>query len=122
MTSMLITSRHISKLSGYAPALPTPCNMFLAWKHGQSVRAQRLAHLVAELTAALFRETNPVPVKHALALLGLMSPTVRLPLVSLSDPHREELSKVIFRLCVEHSGQMIGSIDQTPESCRRAVG
>ena len=24
MTSMLITSRHISKLSGYAPALPTP--------------------------------------------------------------------------------------------------
>ena len=66
--------------------------------------------------------TNPVPVKHALALLCLMSPTVRLPLVGLSGPHREELSKVIFRLCVEHSGQMIGSIDQTPESRRRAVG
>ena len=79
-------------------------------------------HLVAELTAALFRETNPVPVKHALALLGLMSPSVRLPLVGLSGPHREELSKVIFRLCVEHSGQMIGSIDETPESCRRGVG
>jgi 4-hydroxy-tetrahydrodipicolinate synthase len=110
----------ISVTSNVAPGLCR--NMFLAWKHGQSVRAQRLAHLVAELTAALFRETNPVPVKHALALLGLMSPTVRLPLVGLSGPHREELSKVIFRLCVEHSGQMIGSIDETPESRRRAVG
>jgi len=55
-------------------------------------------------------------------LLGMMSPSVRLPLVGLSGPHREELSKVIFRLCVEHSGQMIGSIDETPESRRRAVG
>jgi 4-hydroxy-tetrahydrodipicolinate synthase len=96
--------------------------MYLAWKHGQSVRAQRLAHLVAELTAVLFRETNPVPVKHALALLGLMSATVRLPLVGLSDPHREELSKVLFRLCDEHSEQMIGSIEETPESRWRAVG
>jgi 4-hydroxy-tetrahydrodipicolinate synthase len=96
--------------------------MFLAWKHGQSVRAQRLSHLVAELTAVLFCETNPVPVKHALALLGFMSPTVRLPLVGLSGPHREEMRKVLFRLCVEHSGQMIGSIEETPEGRRRAVG
>jgi 4-hydroxy-tetrahydrodipicolinate synthase len=110
----------ISVTSNVAPGLCR--NMFLAWKRGQSVRAQRLGHLIAELTAVLFRETNPVPVKHALALLGLMSPTVRLPLVGLSGPHREELSKVIFRLCVEHSGQMIGSIDETPESRRRAVG
>ena len=110
----------ISVTSNVAPGLCR--NMFLAWKHGQSVRAQRLAHLIAELTAVLFRETNPVPVKHALALLGLMSPTVRLPLVGLSGPHREELSKVIFRLCVEHPGQMIGPIEETPESRRRAVG
>jgi 4-hydroxy-tetrahydrodipicolinate synthase len=110
----------ISVTSNVAPGLCR--NMFLAWKHGQSVRAQRLAHLVAELTAVLFRETNPVPVKHALALLDLMSPTVRLPLVGLSDPHQEEMRKVLFRLCVEHSGQMIGSIEETPEGRRRAVG
>ena len=96
--------------------------MFLAWKHGQSVRAQRLAQVVAELTAVLFRETNPVPVKHALALLGLMSPTVRLPLVGLSDPHRAETSKVLLRLCDEHSEQMIGSIEEALETRRRAVG
>src|SRR4029077_21016649 len=39
----------ISVTSNVAPGLCR--NMFLAWKHGQSVRAQRLAQLVAELTA-----------------------------------------------------------------------
>jgi 4-hydroxy-tetrahydrodipicolinate synthase len=110
----------ISVTSNVAPGLCR--NMFLAWKHGQSVRAQRLAQLVAELTAVLFCETNPVPVKDALALLGLMSPTVRLPLVGLSDPHRTELRKVLSRLCDEHSEQMIGSIEETLEIRQRAVG
>ena len=108
----------ISVTSNVAPGR----NMFLAWKHGQSVRAQRLAQLVAELTAVLFRETNPVPVKHALALLGLMSPTVRLPLVGLSDPHRAELSNVLLRLCDEHSEQMLGSVETAPANQRVALG
>jgi 4-hydroxy-tetrahydrodipicolinate synthase len=110
----------ISVTSNVAPGLCR--NMFLARKHGQSVRAQRLAQLVAELTAVLFRETNPVPVKHALALLGLMSPTVRLPLVGLSDPHRAELSNVLLRLCDEHSEQMLGSVETAPANQRVALG
>jgi len=93
----------------------------LAWKHGQSVRAQRLAQLVAELTAVLFCETNPVPVKYALALLGLMSPTVRLPLVGLSDPHRAELNKVLSRFYDEYSEQMIGSVESASANQRVAV-
>ena len=96
----------ISVTSNVAPGLCR--NMHLAWKHGQSVRAQRLARPVAQLTAALFRESNPVPVKHALALLGLMSPAVRLPLVELSDQHRTELGEVLLRLCDEYSEYMIG--------------
>jgi 4-hydroxy-tetrahydrodipicolinate synthase len=55
--------------------------MFLAWKQGQLARAQRLARPVARRTAALFQESNPVPLKHVLARFGLMSPSVRLPLV-----------------------------------------
>jgi hypothetical protein len=35
--------------------------------------AQRVAHPVAQLSEALFRETKPVPVKHALALFGSVS-------------------------------------------------
>lgn len=60
---------------------------------------------IAELTAVLSRETNPAPLKQALAFLGLMAPAVRLPLVRLSEPHRIELSEVLFRLCHEHAKQ-----------------
>ena len=96
--------------------------MFLAWKQGQSVRAQRLARPIAELTAVLFRETNPVPLKQALALLGLMSSAVRLPMVGLSEPHRIELSEVLFRMCHEHAEQMVGSVETAPANQRVAVG
>jgi 4-hydroxy-tetrahydrodipicolinate synthase len=110
----------ISVASNIAPGLCR--NMFLAWKQGQSVRAQRLARPIAELTAVLFRETNPVPLKQALALLGLMSPGVRLPLVGLSEPHRIELSEVLFRMCHEHAEQMIGSVETASANQRAAVG
>ena len=49
----------ISVTSNLAPGLCR--NMFLAWKQGQSERAQRLARPVAQLTAALFQESSPVP-------------------------------------------------------------
>src|SRR4029077_6941671 len=58
----------------------------------------------------------------ALALLGLMSPTVRLPLVGLSDPHRAELRNVLLRLCDEHSEQMLGSVETAPANQRVALG
>jgi len=102
----------ISVTSNLAPGLCR--NMFLAWKQGYSVRAQRLACPIAELTDVLFRETNPVPLKQALALLGLTSSAVRLPLVGLSEPHRIELSEVLFRMCHECTEQMIGSVDTAP--------
>jgi hypothetical protein len=90
--------------------------MFSAWKQGQSVRAQRLARPIAELTAVLFRETNPVPLKQALALLGLMSSAVRLPLVRLSEPHRIELSEMLLRMCHQYTEHMIGSVETAPHS------
>jgi len=67
----------ISVTSNVAPGL---CRtMFLACKQGQMAKAQRLGDPIAQLTYALFREPNPVPLKYALSLLGLMSPKVRLP-------------------------------------------
>lgn len=83
----------ISVTSNVAPGLCR--NMYLAWKQGNVARAQRLMRPVARLTAALFRESNPVPLKHALSLLGLMSSRVRLPLVELSDRSRAELACIL---------------------------
>jgi 4-hydroxy-tetrahydrodipicolinate synthase len=110
----------ISVTSNVAPGL---CRaMFLAWKQGQSVRAQRLAQAFAPLTAALFRESNPVPVKYALALLGLISPAVRLPLVALSERYRTEVGEVLLRMGDRYSDFMIGSIHERGEAAFAAAG
>lgn len=45
---------------------------------------------------ALFLETNPIPVKAALALMGKCRDEVRLPLVPLSGPNRDCLKAVMM--------------------------
>jgi len=98
----------ISVTSNVAPALCR--SMFLALRQDDVVRAQRLAAALAPLTAVLFREPNPAPLKYALHLFGLASFKVRLPLVELGDQARIELIGVLARLCDEYSASMIGEI------------
>jgi len=96
----------ISVTSNVAPSLCR--NMFLECKQGQMSRAQRLAIPFTQLTAALFRESNPAPLKYALSLLGLMSPKVRLPLVELTNPTKAELTGILAQVCDGYSVSMIG--------------
>ena len=111
----------ISVTSNVAPALCR--NMHLAFRQGQIATAQRAAVSLAHLTAALFRESNPVPVKYALSLLNLMSPKVRLPLVELSERSKAELDAVMMQLCGEHAQDMIGGLrGPVQASLRVAVG
>ena len=98
----------ISVASNVAPGLCR--NMFLAWRQGPAARAQRLARPIAQLTAALFCETNPVALKYALSLFGLMSPRVRLPLVELSDQYKPGIAAILTELCDTCAGAMIGRI------------
>ena len=72
----------ISVTANVAPGL---CRaLYLALRQAQSSRARELAAAVARLTAALFLEGNPAPVKYALSTIGMMPAAVRLPLVELS--------------------------------------
>jgi dihydrodipicolinate synthase/N-acetylneuraminate lyase len=82
----------------------------------------RTTRSAAPLTTALFRESNPVPVKYALALLGLMSPAVRLPLVELSLHYRTEMGEVLLRMCDEYSEYMIGNALERSEAIRAVAG
>ncbi len=109
----------ISVTSNVAPGLCR--NMFVAWKLGQLPRAQRLARPIAQLTAALFRESNPVPLKYALNLFGLMSPRVRLPLVEKRDQNQAELGRVLLSMCDEYSEYLIGTVRDHREASRRAL-
>lgn len=48
-----------------------------------------------ELTSALFMDTNPVPAKEALNLMGYEAGELRLPLVGLEEESREKLISVL---------------------------
>ena len=52
---------------------------------GDFAGARLIHHRLAELTAAAFIESNPIPAKAALALMGRMSNVLRLPLVPLAE-------------------------------------
>lgn len=109
----------ISVTSNIAPGLCR--SMFLACKQGQMARAQRLADPVAQLTAALFAETSPAPLKYALGLIDLMSPKVRLPLVELTDRSQAALAAVIAHMCDEYPDYMIGKPGGRAPAPRRAA-
>jgi 4-hydroxy-tetrahydrodipicolinate synthase len=96
----------ISVTSNVAPGL---CNaMYSAWKEGFNARAHELAAVAARLTAALFRESNPVPVKYALSLMKLIPPRVRLPLVELKSESRVEIGAALAQLWAQHPAYLIG--------------
>jgi 4-hydroxy-tetrahydrodipicolinate synthase len=53
------------------------------------VRAAELVAFLAPLVRDLFLESNPVPVRAALAAMGKIQDEVRLPLVPLEPENRE---------------------------------
>lgn len=59
----------------------------------------RAAHLsLLEIHAMMFVEPNPAPAKAALAAMGKMNDSVRLPLVAASEGARRQISEAIARL------------------------
>ena len=62
---------------------------------GQVEQAQALDKKLMPLHNALFLEANPIPVKWAVAKLGLMQNTIRLPLVPLASQYEAELAKAM---------------------------
>ncbi len=61
-----------------------------AYFAGDHTKAQKLHYKMFSLCRALFIETNPVPVKKAMALLGLCSEELRLPLCPMA-PHNQKI-------------------------------
>jgi len=62
---------------------------------GDLKRAQELHYKLFELMKANFYESNPIPVKTALHLMGRIDESLRLPLTKISKPNREKLKKVL---------------------------
>jgi 4-hydroxy-tetrahydrodipicolinate synthase len=68
------------------------------WMKGQHDRARALHYKLEPLNAAMFIETNPIPVKTALAMMGRIQEEFRLPLCEMSPANKEKLRKVLLDL------------------------
>jgi 4-hydroxy-tetrahydrodipicolinate synthase len=66
-----------------------------AFAAGQLDRARRLHDKLFPLFTALFYETNPIPVKAALAMMGKIDGELRLPLCPMASESREKLARVM---------------------------
>jgi 4-hydroxy-tetrahydrodipicolinate synthase len=66
-----------------------------SWLAGKPAGAEKLHRKWYPFFKALFVETNPVPIKAALAFQGKMTPDVRLPLAPLSEQNATGLRAVL---------------------------
>ena len=69
-----------------------------AFARGKARQAARLHAKFYPVFKDLFLETNPVPVKAALAMMGIIEEEYRLPLVTMSDANRVRL-KATLKAC-----------------------
>jgi 4-hydroxy-tetrahydrodipicolinate synthase len=62
---------------------------------GDWKRAREVHHRLFPICRAMFVETNPIPVKEAMAMLGMIQAEWRLPMCPMSDANRDRLRKVL---------------------------
>ncbi|OBQ45862.1 4-hydroxy-tetrahydrodipicolinate synthase [Halodesulfovibrio spirochaetisodalis] len=66
-----------------------------AWNNGDIETARKLHFEMQPLNRAMFMESNPIPVKTALALQGKMDTDFRLPMVPLAEANLERLKSIM---------------------------
>ncbi len=62
---------------------------------GDWKRARELHYRLFPLARAAFLETNPIPIKEAMAMAGMLEPEFRLPMCRMSDANREKLRAIL---------------------------
>ena len=96
--AFMATGAHgvISVASNIAPKEVS--QMVAAMQQGRLEEARALHHRLFPLFKACFVESNPIPAKAALAQLGVIGETVRLPLATASDATKALMQKVLGEL------------------------
>ena len=83
----------ITVTANIAPA--DMAGMVDAFAAGRLDDAKQLHYKLYPLFSALFLETNPIPVKEALAMMGKIDGELRLPLTSMAPDTREKLARAL---------------------------
>src|SRR6185503_6809650 len=83
----------VSVVSNQTPGMMSA--MINAALEGNFTKAKDLHYKLLPLMNINFVESNPIPVKAALAMMGLVQENYRLPLVRIAAANREKVSKVV---------------------------
>jgi 4-hydroxy-tetrahydrodipicolinate synthase len=83
----------ISVVSNLIPAEMVA--IYNAWNEGKTEEAKELFFKAWPVMKSMFFETNPIPVKAALGLAGLIDPRARLPLTPMEPENLEKLKNVM---------------------------
>ena len=83
-------------ISVWANVEPAICHdMVASYLDGDYKESLRIQLDGLDLVHALFCEVNPIPVKAALAMMGMMGETYRPPLFPMSDANRSRLEQIL---------------------------
>ena len=83
----------VSVVSNEAPGMMSA--MMDAALEGDITKARALHYKLLPLMNMNFVESNPIPVKAALAMMGMIEENYRLPLVPIGAANREKVTKVV---------------------------
>lgn len=70
-------------------------DMISAFEKGDIKAAERMHYKLLPLIKAMFIETNPIPVKTSMGLMGLCAPDLRLPMCEMLPENKEKLVKAL---------------------------
>lgn len=70
-------------------------NLVAEFEKGNLKKAQEIHYKLLPLIKTIFIETNPIPVKTAMGLLGMCEPDLRLPMSEMLPDNLEKLNKAL---------------------------
>ncbi|MFN3966248.1 MAG: 4-hydroxy-tetrahydrodipicolinate synthase [Endomicrobiia bacterium] len=96
LTLPLLSIGGVGVVSVVANIVPRDVSeMVFSYLKGNLKKAQELHYKLFPLIKAMFIETNPIPVKTAMGLLGMCSPELRLPMSEMEPQNIEKLKKAL---------------------------
>lgn len=69
--------------------------LYNSFERGDIQKARQIHYKLEPINKAMFIETNPIPVKTALAMMGKIREEFRLPLCEMSQSNKEKLAEVL---------------------------
>jgi 4-hydroxy-tetrahydrodipicolinate synthase len=96
LTLPILSLGGVGVVSVIANILPKETHdLVSSYLRGETERAKKLHYKLFDLCKAMFIETNPLPIKTAMARLGMIEKEWRLPLGAMEKENEEKLERVL---------------------------